>query len=228
MAVDVSAQAAHRGIDAYLAAPQGDDAEELRHLHEIPGTHEKAGSRAEQALPARIANGHCRDSVCLYHAGCGAHRGFGLDVKLNDHNARLQIDTGAGGLLISRSVANGAGLKAFSQNEIGGIGDEGLKAGYTAYVDTIRIGNLEFQNCAVEVMDKRNFPGDIDGLIGMDVFSHFLVTLDYPMRKLLLGPLPPRPGEQPPRRRSSNTGSEDEGSDDNQDPGTGRSRFCGK
>jgi hypothetical protein len=36
---------------------------------------------------------------------------------------------------------------------------------------------------------------DIDGLIGMDVFSQFLVTLDYPMHKLLLGPLPPRPGE---------------------------------
>ena len=29
----------------------------------------------------------------------------------------------------------------------------------------------------------------------MDVFSRFLVTLDYPMRKLLLAPLPPRPNE---------------------------------
>lgn len=29
----------------------------------------------------------------------------------------------------------------------------------------------------------------------MNVFSQFLVTLNYPMRKLLLGPLPPRPGE---------------------------------
>ena len=29
----------------------------------------------------------------------------------------------------------------------------------------------------------------------MDVFSSFLVTLDYPMRNLILGPLPPRPDE---------------------------------
>lgn len=29
----------------------------------------------------------------------------------------------------------------------------------------------------------------------MDVFSNLLVTLDYPMRKLMLGPLPPRPQE---------------------------------
>jgi len=36
---------------------------------------------------------------------------------------------------------------------------------------------------------------DTDGLIGMDVLSQFLVTLDFPMRKLVLGPLPVRPGE---------------------------------
>jgi hypothetical protein len=36
---------------------------------------------------------------------------------------------------------------------------------------------------------------DNDGLIGMDVFSRFVVTLDYPMRKLLLAPLPPRPND---------------------------------
>jgi hypothetical protein len=101
-------------------------------------------------------------------------------------------------------------LKAFSQNEVAGIGDEGLKGGYTAYADSIHIGNLEFQNCQVRVVDKGNFPGDVDGLIGMNVFSRFLVTLDYPMRKLLLGPLPPRPGEQAAPQKL-NIGGEDEG-----------------
>ena len=42
------------------------------------------------------------------------------------------------------------------------------------------------------MLNSRNVAGD-DGLIGMDVFSNLLVTLDYPMRKLTLGPLPPRP-----------------------------------
>ena len=50
---------------------------------------------------------------------------------------------------------------------------------------------------------------DVDGLIGMDVFSHFLVTLDYPMRKLLLGPLPPRPGEAAVAAPSLKTSDED-------------------
>jgi hypothetical protein len=45
----------------------------------------------------------------------------------------------------------------------------------------------------VEVSDRKNVV-DTDGLIGMDVFSQFLVTLDFPWRKLTLGPLPPYPG----------------------------------
>jgi len=45
----------------------------------------------------------------------------------------------------------------------------------------------------VEVSDRRNVV-DTDGLIGMDVFSDFLVTLDFPWRKLTLGPLPAYPG----------------------------------
>jgi predicted aspartyl protease len=85
----------------------------------------------------------------------GSHiRAFGLDVKLNNHSARLQIDTGASGLLISRSVANHAGLTRFSNGEVRGIGGEGDKSAYTAYVDSIRIGTLEFRDCIVEVLDE--------------------------------------------------------------------------
>ena len=36
---------------------------------------------------------------------------------------------------------------------------------------------------------------DGDGSIGMDTFSQFLITLDLPMRKFLLAPLPLKPGE---------------------------------
>ena len=121
-------------------------------------------------------------------------RAFGLEVKLNNHNARLQIDTGAAGLVISRSVADHAGLKYISHTETGGVGDQGKKSSHLAFADDIKIGSLEFKDCNVEVIEQRNV-NDTDGVIGMDVFSHFLITLDYPMRKLLLAPLPRRPGE---------------------------------
>jgi hypothetical protein len=107
---------------------------------------------------------------------------------------------------------------------VGGIGDQGNKSSYTAYADSIRIGNLEFHDCAVEVVDSKHGMEDIDGLIGMNVFSRFLVTLDYPMHKLLLGPLPPRPGESVDHGASLKTSeseSEDQASsgDESKPPG---------
>jgi predicted aspartyl protease len=120
-------------------------------------------------------------------------RGWGLEVYFNDHRSRLEVDTGASGLYVSRPVAEHAGLKPITRSEASGIGSKGEQGGYIAYADSIRIGGLEFKNCLVEVSDRRNIV-DTDGLIGMDVFSDFLVTLDFPWRKLTLGPLPPYPG----------------------------------
>jgi hypothetical protein len=114
---------------------------------------------------------------------------------------------------VTSAVAKHVGLKAFSENEIYGIGDEANRKGFTAYADLIRIGDLEFQNCAVRVIDKRYMPGEMDGLIGMDVFSQFLVTLDYPMRKLSLAPLPIRPGESPSTRDRLETEKDEDTAD---------------
>ncbi|HTW44805.1 MAG TPA: aspartyl protease family protein [Acidobacteriaceae bacterium] len=120
-------------------------------------------------------------------------RAWGLEVAFNNHKSRLVIDTGASGLYINRSLAQKAGLRPVTETQASGIGDKGPQSGYLAVADSIKIGGLEFRNCLVEVSDSRNVVGN-DGLIGMNVFSHFLVTLDFPWRKLTLGPLPPYPG----------------------------------
>jgi predicted aspartyl protease len=204
--------------EAYLASPTGKDEEDTRRwrlylesLKKLAVEPHKACHLVSPAAATEIPFAAImRDPIHL--------RAFGLDVKLNGHGARLQIDTGAGGLVVTRSVAQHAGLKAFSETEFGGIGDQGYKPGYTAYADSIHIGNLEFQDCAVRVLDSRSSLENVDGLIGMDVFSQFLVTLDYPMRKLQLGPLPPRPGESAvvPTLKTSNAERED--SDDSAEP----------
>ena len=119
-------------------------------------------------------------------------RGYGLAVNVNGHGSKLLLDTGAGGILISRGLAEKAGLTRLSDSEIGGIGDKGGKEGYTAVVDSLKIGELEFQGCTVRVLDQRSVIGE-DGLIGSDVFSSFLVDLDFPNEKLRLQELPKRP-----------------------------------
>jgi len=140
----------------------------------------------------------------------GAHiSAFGLDVKLNGQTGRLQIDTGAGGLTVSPAFAKRAGLESFSQTSIGGIGSEGEQSAYTAVVDSIRIGSLEFHNCSVDVVKSKVFTNG-DGLIGMNVFSGMLVTLDHPMRKVVLRPLPPRPDETTAAKATTLDTSEEE------------------
>lgn len=182
-------------MEAYLSLPRGNDAEETRHWRQYLESLKKLAAEPHKACHLVSPASTAEIPFAMLMRDATHIAAFGLNVKLNNRNARLQIDTGADGLIVTRSVAEHAGLKPFSQTDMSGIGDQGFKPGYSAYADSIHIGNLEFQDCAVRVLDSRSALEDADGLIGMDVFSNFLVTLDYPMRKLLLGPLPPRPGE---------------------------------
>ncbi len=180
--------------EAYLASANGNDPDDLRRMRlylEALKTYAAQPHKSCQLVSTEVSTEIpfariMRDATHI--------QAFGLDVKLNGHGARLEIDTGASGLLISRSVANKIGLEPVAQTELGGVGSGPERSGYTAYVDTIKIGTLEFHDCEVEVIQTNNVVG-IDGLVGMDVFSRMMVTLDYPMRKLDLGPLPARPQE---------------------------------
>jgi len=113
---------------------------------------------------------------------------WALNVGINGHESLLQVDTGASGLLVSKAVADHADLRSSGAEPIVGFGDEGPQHGFRAYADSIRIGSLEFKDCAVRVFEKGM--GGSDGLIGADVFSRFLVTIDYPVHKIKLDPLP--------------------------------------
>jgi predicted aspartyl protease len=114
-------------------------------------------------------------------------------VKFNDRaSAVLLLDTGAPGITIGRKLAEKAGAVKIADSRIGGIGDQGSTLSYEAWVDKINIGSVEFHNCVVTVSSKNNV-ADEAGLIGTDVFSKFLVTLDFREQKVLLAPLPKNP-----------------------------------
>jgi hypothetical protein len=118
----------------------------------------------------------------------------GLSIYLNGKRKLLELDTGASGLTITRAAAKAAGLVSEGDVKIGGIGDRSPTQASLAHVDDIRVGALEFKNCMVHVVDEGRFYAD--GLIGADVFQHYVVTLDIPGRQLRLAPLPKRPDEQ--------------------------------
>jgi predicted aspartyl protease len=121
-------------------------------------------------------------------------RGAGLIAKLNGTSAVLMLDTGASGFVIDRKVAEKAGIKRIVQSDFRGIGDKGNAGGYVGFAGSLRIGDLEFQNCYVKVIDKNSVNGE-DGLIGTDVFAQYLLDIDFPNGKFKLSELPPRPGD---------------------------------
>ena len=136
-------------------------------------------------------------------------RGYGLEVNVNGQSSRLLLDTGASGLLINRKMADKAAIKQLVSVKMGGFGDKGPAGGYIGYADSIKVGNLEFQNCPVYVSEQRSIVGE-DGLIGADVFSRYLVTIDFPSEKLKLQELPRRPDEQEQVTTLSTTEDEDD------------------
>ena len=119
----------------------------------------------------------------------------GLDVKFNGKIRRLQLDTGAGGIVLSKSAAARLGLTREFKIRSGGVGDKGDVPTSTAHVASIRIGELEFRNCEVSILEKGSALEN-NGLIGGNVFSHFLLTLDFPKRELRVDPLPKRPEDK--------------------------------
>jgi tetratricopeptide (TPR) repeat protein len=196
-----------KSLEDYLAQPSNDDADTRRTLTESLGL-----LRASQPDPL----GGCRPSsdvtstetnlVQLQTSGKGL-QGFGLEVTINGQASKLLLDTGASGIVVSRKFASQAGLKRVSDVRVTGIGDKPDSQGHIESANTIRIGNLEFHNCQVEVADSLS-PAE-DGLMGADVFSQYLIEIDFPGSRLRLSQLPPRPGEIPSKASLTTTGREE-------------------
>jgi tetratricopeptide (TPR) repeat protein len=181
-------------LEAYLASETNDDAEERKYLeHTLTVLQDRKNQPGRSCrLRTKISSTAMNLETLWFSA---RHiRGAGLAAKLNGSSAILLLDTGASGIIVDRKVAEKAGIKRIVQTDFRGVGDKGNANGYVGFADSVRIGDLEFQGCYVDVIDKRSVNGE-DGLIGTDVFAHYLVDIDFPNGKFKLSELPPRPGE---------------------------------
>jgi hypothetical protein len=115
-------------------------------------------------------------------------RGWGLDVYLNGKHYRMQFSTIFSGLALSKPLADHLKL-AITQAVPGSV--------YVpkTQLDSVRIGDLEFQNCGADVLYNLTLLNGMDGMIGMSVFRNYIVSMDAPARKLSLTPLAPLPGQ---------------------------------
>jgi predicted aspartyl protease len=118
---------------------------------------------------------------------------MGLRMQIQGKHAMLEVDTGASGITLTRTIAGTLGLKPLAATHMEGVGGEHAASGYWAHVSEITIGDVTFKNCTVEVISDDSRVR-VDGLIGADIFREKLVTLDFPAHELQLDPLPLQPG----------------------------------
>ena len=175
---------------------------ELAHLKARRPGECRVRSKAESAsLPLQLVYGDHSYPIA-----------FGLDVLFNNTKRRMQIDTGASGIVLTQSAARALKLEPEYAFKTGGVGDDGMLDSYLAHVHSIRIGDVEVADCMVEVVNKSKL--DVDGLIGMDVFNRWLVTLNYAEAQVRLDPLPRRPGAPTPTPADAKAALDDTGDDD--------------
>jgi tetratricopeptide (TPR) repeat protein len=184
-----------RWLESYLAGPTNDDPDERESLQEMLSYLKEREKQPNSSC--KLVNKLTSTDADLKPLLTDPRHlhAYGLNVKINGQSSKLMLDTGASGLLINRKLAERAGIESVHATEIYGIGDKGPGKGYVGYAKSIKIGELEFQDCLVRVSEKRSILND-DGLIGANVFARYLVTIDFPAEKLRLQELPERPGEK--------------------------------
>jgi tetratricopeptide (TPR) repeat protein len=181
-------------LEDFLANPHAEDPEQLKSMRQYLAFLKATADRPAHAcrLVSKVEQTDTKLEVLRRDP---QHMvGVGLTVKLNNHDTRLEVDTGASGIVVGRKAAEKAGLERIAEASFAGIGDKGTQTGYIAAASRIKVGELEFEDCLVQVSDRASITNE-DGLIGADVFSSYLIDIDIPDLKLRLSPLPKRPDQ---------------------------------
>jgi predicted aspartyl protease/Tfp pilus assembly protein PilF len=172
-------------LETYLAAAGASpESEELRQRMEL------ANALDGREVTVLASPYHAVEIPLLGFENAAHTRTYGVEVLVNGTPVKLVLDTGAAGIVLSRAAAERAGLTRLAAGTVRGIGDNAKgTGGYRAIAEHFKIGGVEYRNALISVAGQ-SMEGIQDGLIGSNVFSEFLITLDFADGKLRLNPLP--------------------------------------
>jgi hypothetical protein len=111
-----------------------------------------------------------------------------VNVMVNGHGPyRFMVDTGTGGeAIISIELADELKLPKVDKTRLSDPSKEGMHYTDVVMIDTLNIGGAEFNE--VFAARHRTYGADIDcqGILGFPLFENYLLTLDYPNRRMVL------------------------------------------
>lgn len=181
-------------MEKYLRLALNESEEKLNVVRDKLEYYKKWGNRKAWKLAHPLEKAVV-ELASIRSSGRDAVTGYTVRTLINGKKADLLLDTGASGVLIHRRVADKLGLEIVSSTKIKGIGDSGQQAGSLALAKTVQIGPIEYQDCTLSMTDGLPVGASADGIIGLDQFNRYLVTLNLPKNRLELNPLPPVNGK---------------------------------
>ena len=101
---------------------------------------------------------------------------------------RFVVDTGTGGqALVTPELADALGLQAVGQAHLNDPSGLGGKSAPMVLIESLNVAGVEFRGVRAVRHAVNGEDGVCDGLLGFTLFRDYLLTLDYPHRRMTLG-----------------------------------------
>src|SRR6185436_12107797 len=107
------------------------------------------------------------------------------------------VDSGATSTVLSDALFDSLKIPVLSTAVVSCVGGTGRTCTKLARVEKLKIGELELSNLPISSFDNTIFAELIDGVLSTGDLADFLITLDYPNRRILLAPQPSKVTSNP-------------------------------
>ena len=172
-------------LRTYLEAARGDDPDRLEGARGTIRLYDALGERKvwiPVARPERLE--------LPLNPLTGNRSGFFVEATLaNKKKIRLLLDTGSTGLFVVERAVKKGGLTPLSEETVFAGGGAGRAKSSRGLLAKLAIGGLEFADALVTTTkDEFDPQGRVHGVLGLNVFSGYRVTVDLAKGRLTLAP----------------------------------------
>jgi predicted aspartyl protease len=172
-------------LSTYLETAPGDDPDRLEGAR---GTIRLDTALGERKIWVSVAAPSGLEVPLKPLAGTGG--GYFIEAQLaNKKKIRLLLDTGSTGLFVVERAVKKGGYTPLAIETVFAGGGAGRAASARGLLQKLAIGGLEFRDALITTTkDEFDPQGRIHGVLGLNVFSGYRVTMDLVKGRLLLSP----------------------------------------
>ena len=172
-------------LNTYLETAPGDDPDRLEGAR---GTIRLYTALGERKLWVPVATPERLEVPLKPLAGTGG--GYFIEAALaNKKKIRLLLDTGSTGLFVVERAVKKGGFTPLSEETVFAGGGTGRASSSRGLLTKFAVGGLEFSDALITTTkDEFDPQGRIHGVLGLNVFSGYRVTLDFVKGRLILTP----------------------------------------